>query len=231
VPPFRGTTDRGVLGAFAPLDATEMEEVGWQIATLTLPPDEARAADVTVEAGPWGAHGRSAAAGGPSLYVAAMSGYLHNLGDAGFIPVRLGIGWMDAFGARGFLFGAEAGYLGLRHELAVSREDAYRTTGDALTLHAVVGYRWAVTSWFVMLFEAALGMEVAWFAVEQPGGEPELSSSAAVAFSLGLRVGVGFAVGPGLIVLDASYDDARYDGLVAGNNGGLGGLLGYRLEL
>jgi hypothetical protein len=231
LPPFRGTTDRGALGEFAPVDAADMEQVGWRVATLTLPPDEAHAADVTVEAGAWSGRARSAAAGGASLYIAAMSGYLHNLGDAGFIPVRLGVGWMDAFGARGFLFGAELGYLGLRYELAVSRADAFRTTGDSLTVHAIVGYRWAVNSWFAMLFQAALGMEVAWFAVEQPGGAPELSSGASIAFSAGLRVGVGFAVGPGLIVLDASYDDARYDGLVRGNVGGLGGLLGYRLEL
>jgi hypothetical protein len=74
-------------------------------------------------------------------------------------------------------------------------------------------------------------MVVGWFEVNPPGASPNVSSGALAAFNVGARVVFGFPAGPGLSALDLAYDDARYDDVVHGNVGGLGALLGYRLEI
>jgi hypothetical protein len=166
-----------------------------------------------------------------------MGGFAHNLGDSGVIPVRLSVGWIDAFGLRGFLFGAELGYLGMRMSTVVAAsDDRYDVTGDALTAYAVFGYRWAATDWLVLIGEVGAGLAAAWFAVDgfhEPLAIPfeHATSAGRFAFSVGARLALGFVVGPGLIAVELAYDDARFDDLVKGNYGGLGGLLGYRLEL
>ncbi|MBI5488898.1 MAG: hypothetical protein HY905_16310 [Deltaproteobacteria bacterium] len=230
-PAFQASTTRGSLGPFADVEAADVAEVGWREAALTLAPDESRAAEVTVAAGEWSASAWTTSNAELGLYLALGSGYLHNLGSAGVVPVRLGLGWNGAFGLRGFLLGLELEYRGLRTETTPERNVTYGAAGDMLATCAVLGYRWAATSWLAILGQVALGMQVGWFRVDRPGAEPDESSDGVVAFAVGVRLGVGFAVGPGLILLDLSYDDARYDDIVYGNVGGLGALLGYRLEL
>lgn len=230
-PVFRAGASRGTIDSFVAAEAAGSEDVGWMEATLVLPADETKAVDVRVEAGEWFDTVRVTPAGAPALYLALAAGYVHNLGDAGLVPLRLGVGWMDAFGARGLQFGAELGYNALRLSLEPTVTEHYEVQGDALTAYLVVGYRWPLASWLVLLAELGLGMEAGWFEVNPPGASPDVSSGAQVAFSVGARVVFGFPVGPGLIALDLAYDDARYDDLVRGNVGGLGALLGYRLEI
>jgi hypothetical protein len=231
LPPFVGRASRGELGAFTAAEVAGVEDVGWLTAPLTLPVDEKRGAEIEVQAAGWSGRGHVPGTGGAVAYVGVQSGYQHNLGDAGVIPLRVGIGWLDAFGLRGFLFGAELSYLGLRMSVSPAAGLTYPVTGDALTVHASLGYRGPVASWLVLIGELGLGMQVGWFRLADDHGETVAASDAAFAFSIGARLTFGFPVGPGLIALTLAYDDARFDNVVRGNVGGLGGLLGYRLEL
>ncbi|MBI5500766.1 MAG: hypothetical protein HY907_11030 [Deltaproteobacteria bacterium] len=228
---FQGSTTRGTLGPFGAVEAADIAQVGWMEAALTLAPDEARAAEVTVAAGEWSATAWTTSGTDLGLYLSLQSGYLHNLGSAGVVPARLGLGWNNAFGLRGFLLGLELEYRGLRTSATPERNATYHAAGDLLATCAVLGYRWAATSWLAILAQVAVGMQVGWFRLDRPGTEPDASSDGAVALAVGARLGLGFTVGPGIILLDMSYDDARYDDIVYGNVGGLGALLGYRLEL
>ena len=79
---------------------------------------------------------------GLGLYLAVGGGYLHNLGSAGVVPARLGVGWTDAFGLRGFLLGLELEYLGLRSQVTPELGETYRAAGDLMGTRAVLGYRW-----------------------------------------------------------------------------------------
>ena len=230
-PPFRAGASRGVVEPFAAVEADRSGDVGWMEAAFVLVGDETRAVEVRVEAGEWFDTVRVEPEGAATLYLALASGYVHNLGDAGLVPLRLGVGWIDAFGARGFQFGGELGYNALRMSVVPRVTETYEVQGDALTAYLVLAYRWPVAGWLVILGELGLGMEVGRFTVNPPGASPNVSTGALVAFSVGARLVFGFPVGPGLIALQLAYDDARYDDLVRGNVGGLGGLLGYRLEL
>lgn len=230
-PAFRAGASRGTVEPFAPAEAAGSEDVGWMEATLVVSGEETTPVVVRVESGEWFDTVRVEPPAAAALYMALAAGYVHNLGNAGLVPLRLGVGWIDAFGARGFQFGAELGYNALRLSLEPRVTETYEVLGDALTAYLVAGYRWPLASWFVLLAEVAVGMEVGWFEVNPPGASPNVSSGALVAFSVGARVVFGFPVGPGLIALDVAYDDARYDDVVRGNVGGLGALLGYRLEI
>jgi hypothetical protein len=231
LPPFRAGASRGTLGTFIPAHDDGSGEVGWMEAPFALAADETKAVDVRVEAGEWFDTVRVEPEGLATFYLGLASGYVHNLGAAGLVPLRLGLGWIDAFGARGFQFGAELGYHALRLSLEPRETELYEIHGDTLTTYLMLGYRGPVASWLVILAELGLGMEVGWFEVNSPGASANSSSGATVAFSVGARLVFGFPVGPGLIALQLSYDDARFDDLVHGNVGGLGGLLGYRLEV
>jgi hypothetical protein len=231
LPEFRATASNGSLGPLTAVDAENVDAVGWMEAELVLPPDEFRASEVEVAAGSWVGRARTAAPGAAALYVGAMGGFAHNLGDSGVIPARLSVGWIDAFGLRGFLFGAELGYLGMRKSTVDAESDRYDVTGDALTAYAIFGYRWAITDWLVLFGEVGVGLAAAWFTVDGPETAADAASGGRFAFSVGARLALGFVVGPGLIAVELAYDDARFDDLVKGNYGGLGGLLGYRLEI
>lgn len=231
LPPFRAGASRGTLGAFTPARDDGSGEVGWMEAPFALAADETKAVEVRVEAGEWFDTVRVEPEGLATFYLGLASGYVHNLGEAGLVPLRLGLGWIDAFGARGFQFGVELGYHALRLSLEPRETELYEIHGDTLTTYLMLGYRGPVASWLVILAELGLGMEVGWFEVNPPGASANSSSGATVAFSVGARLVFGFPVGPGLIALQLSYDDARFDDLVHGNVGGLGGLLGYRLEI
>jgi hypothetical protein len=231
LPEFHATASNGSLGPLAAVDAENADAVGWMEAELVLPPDEFRATEVEVTAGSWFGRARTSAPGVASLYIGAMSGYAHNLGDSGVIPARLSVGWIDAFGLRGFLFGAELGYLGLRVSTVDAAGERYDVAGDALTAYAIFGYRWAITDWLVLFGELGVGLAAAWFAVDGSETAVHAASTGRFAFSVGARLALGFVVGPGLITVELAYDDARFDDLVKGNYGGLGGLLGYRLEI
>jgi len=230
-PAFRAGASRGTLAPFAPAEAAGSEDVGWMEATLVVSGEETTPVTVRVEAGEWFDTVRVEPPAAATLYLALAAGYVHNLGNAGVVPLRLGIGWIDAFGARGFQFGAELGYDALRLRLEPQVNETYEVLGDALTACLVAGYRWPIVSWFVLLAEMTVGMEVGWFEVNPPGAEPNVSSAPLAAFRVGARLVLGFPVGPGLIAVDLAYDDARYDDVVRGNVGGLGALLGYRLEI
>ncbi|MBN1773035.1 MAG: hypothetical protein JXB32_17345 [Deltaproteobacteria bacterium] len=230
-PAFRAGATRGSVASFEPVDAAGNEDVGWMEAAFVLVGDATKAVEVRIEAGEWFDTVRVEPEGAAALYLGLAAGYVHNLGDAGLVPLRLGVGWIDAFGARGFQFGAELGYNALRLSLEPRTTESYEVQGDALTAYLVLGYRWPVASWLTILGELGLGMEVGWFEVNPPGASPNIDADALVAFSVGARLVFGFPVGPGLIALQLAYDDARYDDLVRGNIGGLGGLLGYRIEL
>ncbi|MDI7267587.1 MAG: hypothetical protein QME96_06305 [Myxococcota bacterium] len=226
---FVGRSAAGTIGAFAA--SPETEGIGWVTAPLELPSGTARAFRVEVAAEGL----RGAVEVEPPdvdrLYVGAAVGYAHNLGVAGLVPVRVGLGWLDAFFVPGLLVGLEAGYQGF----AITRFDEpgneWDASGWAVPLYAAVGYRYPFAGIFSAWGFLLLGAEFAWFEVDGPDAASDISSGPVVAFAVGVRLGAGLELGPGDLVLDLTYDDARFDDIVGGNLGGIGAALGYRLRL